>query len=105
MIDIFVTPTSINAVGHAGTAPKGHDLVCAAVSTTLMLMAEMVQSWERRGYLEGNAVDIRSGYADIRYVPKAGHAERLAEDWMVFGRGLAEMERTSPWGIISVKGD
>lgn len=60
MIRVRAGERRITVSGHAGYAPAGQDIVCAAVSALMYALA---------GYLEetGQAArsDIRRGYADI----------------------------------------
>ena len=61
MIRVRFDGAQMTVSGHAGYAPAGRDIVCAAVSALVCALA---------GYLEetGQAerVDIRRGFADIR---------------------------------------
>lgn len=61
MIRVRFDGAQVTVSGHAGYAPAGQDIVCAAVSALVYALA---------GYLEetGQAerVDIRRGFADIR---------------------------------------
>ena len=61
MIRVRFDGAQVTVSGHAGYAPAGRDIVCAAVSALVYALA---------GYLEetGQAerVDIRRGFADIR---------------------------------------
>ena len=38
MITVLVTPNRIHVSGHANTAPKGSDIVCAAVSALTLTL-------------------------------------------------------------------
>lgn len=72
MIRVRAGERRITVSGHAGYAPAGQDIVCAAVSALTYALA---------GYLEetGQAAraDIRRGYADIEGAEGCGTAFAL----------------------------
>ena len=72
MIRVRAGERRITVSGHAGYAPVGQDIVCAAVSALTYALA---------GYLEetGQAArsDIRRGYADIEGAEGCGAAFAL----------------------------
>ena len=72
MIRVRAGERRITVSGHAGYAPAGQDIVCAAVSALTYALA---------GYLEetGQAArsDIRRGYADIEGAKGCGAAFAL----------------------------
>lgn len=72
MIRVRAGERRITVSGHAGYAPAGQDIVCAAVSALAYALA---------GYLEetGQAArsDIRRGYADIEGAEGCGAAFAL----------------------------
>lgn len=72
MIRVRAGERRITVSGHAGYAPVGQDIVCAAVSALTYALA---------GYLEetGQAArsDIRRGYADIEGAKGCGAAFAL----------------------------
>lgn len=72
MIRVRAGERRITVGGHAGYAPVGQDIVCAAVSALTYALA---------GYLEetGQAArsDIRRGYADIEGAKGCGAAFAL----------------------------
>ena len=72
MIRVRFDGAQVTVSGHAGYAPAGGDIVCAAVSALVYALA---------GYLEetGQAAraDIRRGYADIEGAGDCGAAFAL----------------------------
>ena len=72
MIRVQFDGAQVTVSGHAGYAPAGRDIVCAAVSALVYALA---------GYLEetGQAArsDIRRGYADIEGAGDCGAAFAL----------------------------
>ena len=68
--------------GHAKTAPKGQDLVCAAATTVVYTLAQAVQFLYEQGRLEEKPIiQIVDGYA---YISASPNADSLAETLMVF---------------------
>ena len=68
MIKITCEPQAyrITVEGHSGSAPKGEDLVCAAVSIITLTLGEMVLTVCR-----DREVKLREGYARIRGTKEA----------------------------------
>ena len=68
MIKITCEPQTyrITVEGHSGSAPKGEDLVCAAVSIIVLTLGEMVLTVCR-----DREVELREGYARIRGTKEA----------------------------------
>ena len=84
MIRVTAEPGRLTVRGHADYAPKGQDIVCAAVSALLLALAERLQ--------EKNLVReliMRPGYVTIAM----RGAEREAE---VIKCGLRQLERRFP---------
>ena len=68
--------------GHAMTAPKGADLVCAAATTLAYTLAQAVQFLYEQGRLEEKPkIQIEDGYA---FVSASPNGDSLAETLMVF---------------------
>ena len=68
--------------GHAKTAPKGEDLVCAAATTLAYTLAQAVQFlYEQDRLLEKPKIQIEDGYA---FVSASPNGDSLAETLMVF---------------------
>ena len=68
--------------GHAKTAPKGADLVCAAATTLAYTLAQAVQFLYEQGRLEEKPkIQIEDGYA---FVSASPNGDSLAETLMVF---------------------
>lgn len=83
--------------GHAGAAPRGQDLICAAVSTLVLTAAEAARMLEGQGYLAGPPlIRLKPGKALILMTP---HKQVLAEAalclWTVQA-GLCRLARLYP---------
>ena len=70
--------------GHAATAPKGEDLVCASASMLVYTVAQAMMFYHEQGYLkEKPKIKMREGKASISVVPKeAYYAEALHTFWV-----------------------
>ena len=70
--------------GHANTAPKGEDLVCASASMLVYTVAQAMMFYHEQGYLKAKPkIKIREGKASICVVPKEEyHAETLHTFWV-----------------------
>ena len=92
MIRVRFDGTQVTVSGHAGYAPAGRDIVCAAVSALVYALA---------GYLEetGQAerVDIQRGFADIRGAGKCGAALALVRC------GVEQLTQAYP-GCVEITG-
>lgn len=55
---------SVKLTGHAGAAPKGRDIVCAAVSGIIYALSAMLEKTEDIEIIENV---IESGYARIKF--------------------------------------
>ena len=68
--------------GHAMTAPKGEDLICAAATMVAYTLAQAVQFLYEQGRLEEKPkIQIEDGYA---FVSASPNGDSLAETLMVF---------------------
>lgn len=79
--------------GHAGSGPKGEDLVCAGVSTLACTLAASVEALGREGKAEQVRIVLRPGFAEIRCVPRDPAAVRGAFDTVY--RGLELLARNN----------
>lgn len=63
----------VTAKGHAGYAPKGQDVVCAAFSALMVTLAAQVLDLKEQGYFrEEPEVKLEDGAAVIRCHPRSG---------------------------------
>lgn len=70
--------------GHANTAPKGEDLVCASATMLVYTVAQAMTFYHEQGYLEEKPhIKIREGKASITVIPKDDYyAEALHTFWV-----------------------
>lgn len=70
----------LHSEGHAGTAPRGKDIVCAAVSVLMYTAAQLLLEEQDTG-TEG--IDIKIGYGEMRLTAKT-----LPEDTLLRLEGV-----------------
>ena len=70
--------------GHANTAPKGQDLVCASATMLVYTVAQAISFMNEQGYLaEKPKIKIREGKASVSAIPKEEYyAEVLHTFWV-----------------------
>lgn len=85
----------MEAQGHAGYAPIGHDLVCAAISILMTTTAEMILRMKKQGYLETEPeLRLAPGNVLLDMKPKPWY-EDTAEIIMDFARAGCELLQES----------
>ncbi len=86
--------------GHALTAPKGQDLVCAAASMVAYTLAQAVQFlYEQDRLRELPRIRLTDGYVHIVAIPrKCARAETLLTFW-VAQAGAYVLERNYPKAV------
>lgn len=69
--------------GHANTAPKGQDLICASASMLVYTVAQAMTFMHDQGYLEEKPkIKMREGKASVVAIPKEAYrAEVLYTYW------------------------
>jgi uncharacterized protein YsxB (DUF464 family) len=87
---------SIEAHGHAGAAPKGQDIVCAAVSVLMQTLADAVEEMAREGQLETGCVSYADAELRVEAMPKPAYAETLAVLYSFAALGLDALAAQQP---------
>lgn len=84
---------SLAASGHAGYAPEGQDIVCAAVSVLVQTLANKVDAAARSGRLLASCVQHGETFV-VQALPKPGPNNLMVASWFDFVeeglRALAE---------------
>jgi len=89
--------------GHAGAAPKGEDLICAAVSILVYTAAGALQEAWLRGNLHAQPeILLREGFARICVRPRAGHRGAVRQIFSVVRCGMQTLAGSFP-EHVSVK--
>ena len=100
MIKVEMTQTdkgySAAASGHAGYAPKGQDIVCAAVSVLLQTLANKVEDAAREGQLLSSCVQHGETFV-VQAQPSGGMNGIMVAAWYDFvEEGLSELAGLYP---------
>lgn len=84
MITVKIRDGNIIVSGHAGKAPKGQDIVCAAVSAITLTLINGLQNVAKSDFRE----EIRDGFVKIewKYMNEIGKA--LIDTWYL---GICEI--------------
>lgn len=88
--------------GHAGTAPAGQDLVCAAVSTLTYTLAENVAQLHRLGKVAEPEIRLENGDAEISCTPSGTYKNIVRAFFEAVCIGFALLEEKYP-DVISYR--
>ena len=85
MTRVFYEPEDfhVRVEGHAGSAPKGEDLVCAAVSALAWTLADAAQD-----YQAGVLINETAAIIDVRCWPNARDEEKCEQMFGVIMGGF-----------------
>ena len=87
---------SVAASGHADYAPKGQDIVCAAVSVLLQTLANKVEEAARQKQLESSCVQHGESFV-VQAKPSGGMTGIMVAAWYDFvEEGLSELAGQYP---------
>lgn len=93
----------LSVSGHAGSAPKGQDLVCAAATTLVYTAAQMLRDAEEDGLAEDVRFCADDGKADLVAKAKPGAGKELAGRMEAVCIGFRMLEKNYP-KFIRVEG-
>lgn len=78
----------LNMYGHAEGGAYGHDLICAAATTLVYTLAQVVTNMDERGELkEAPVVHITQGEAQISFRPRDAERGRITMEVLQAGLG------------------
>ena len=69
----------VTVVGHAGSGPEGHDLVCSAVSALALTLAGNVAYMESQEAVYGVITKLVEGDAEIQCTPYRRYKDSVAQ--------------------------
>ena len=81
--------------GHAGTAPAGEDLVCAAASILVCTLADM----ERLERIGDHAVRFVKGDSEVSTIPLPGMRSSVLEVYDAVCNGFAILQQHEPGAV------
>lgn len=94
----------ITVTGHAGSAPHGHDLVCAGVSTLVYTLAFHVQELERAGLCADAQVRLLPGDAEVACTPLPGQRQAVTAVFDTLWAGFSLLSRQFPEFVSAAQG-
>lgn len=90
----------LHMAGHAGTAPKGQDIVCAAATMLMYTAAQAALDMGSRGELKRPpTVKLDDGNAGVAFRPKAEAMEKGRLTLDVIRRGLEVLGKRYPENV------
>lgn len=101
MIEVTAKNCSLTVKGHAKSAPKGYDLVCAATSILCLTLAENVRQ-QTEALQKPPKIRVKAGDCEIRVTPKAEYAESIRLLFRSTETGFYLLARLFP-DIVKVK--
>lgn len=96
MITLKMAPLRLEANGHAGYAERGHDIVCAAVSTVLSTLCLGLEREKNYGRLEWLNAELNDGAAKISAMPLPEHRHEVQLLFDIFAQALMQIADQYP---------
>ena len=97
MIRVFCDGTALTLQGHAGAAPYGQDLVCAAATGLVYALAQRLTELDAQGaFKKPPEVTLEPGDARIHVLPREGYAAQVEEDFRLISGGLRLLQKHYP---------
>lgn len=97
MIRVSVEGTGLRICGHAGGAPMGENLVCAAVTALVYALAQRLTELEVTGAFEQPPrIRLDSGDAQITVFPQAPRRAEVEGAFRLIESGLKLLARHYP---------
>ena len=94
-IDKVGNEHSVTMVGHAGTAPRGYDLVCAGASALCLAMAQVLQENEDKLKHKAHVI-IKEGDVSMRWEAKPKYEKALLQCLYAIHTGLRVLAYNHP---------
>lgn len=97
MIRATFAGTTLSLRGHAGSAPRGQDLVCAAVTGLVYALAQRIRELDAQAaFEEPPLIKLASGDASVCVVARKTHTAVVAEDFRLLQAGLRLLAQQYP---------
>lgn len=95
--DVKTGDIVFKAKGHALSAVKGEDLVCAAASAFVNQLAEAVKGFDKSGWLTKAAkIKLEDGKASIVYHPQERYRSTIEYITMMTATGFDWLQKEYP---------
>lgn len=105
MIKVSVSPTKykMKITGHANSAPRGADVICASVSYAFYNLCQMMLELEAMGMLcNSPKMKDNEGNSALEVVPKAEYEAHVQLCFMYFAKGIEMLDSQYP-EFVSLK--
>lgn len=86
----------LRVTGHAGAAPRGEDLVCAAVTMLARTFAENAKQMDKAGIVSGVHIELEEGNAHVWCRPAKKYRAVAASVLQAICIGFEILEREYP---------
>lgn len=87
--------------GHAGSAPRGQDLICAGCSTLACTLGEAVEQLYLQGMLRRYPrVEITEGKAEVIALPKPTFFQEVMMLFWMAETGISLLNRNYPDNVL-----
>lgn len=94
----------VSVEGHAQSGPFGQDLVCAAVSSLAVTLAESIRAMDKEGKLKNACRELGRGCARLGCEPKYRFRREAEAVFETVIRGLVCLGRVYPGFIVCMEG-
>lgn len=92
----------VTVEGHAGSGPKGHDLVCSAVSALALTLAGNVSHMQAQDAVHGVIIELKEGNAEIQCTPCRRYKDSVAQVYRAICVGFELLATKYPDNILYI---
>ena len=89
----------VTVEGHAGSGPKGHDLVCASASALALTLAGNVSYMQSQDAVYGVITELKEGNAEIQCTPYRRYKESVGQIFRAICVGFELLSTKYPENI------
>lgn len=90
----------VTVEGHAGSGPKGHDLVCSAVSSLALTLAGNVAYMQTQDAVRDVTINLNEGNAEIQCKPYSRYKDSVAQIYNAICVGFELLSTKYPQNIL-----
>jgi uncharacterized protein YsxB (DUF464 family) len=90
----------VTVEGHAGSGPKGHDLVCSAVSALALTLAGNVSHMQAQDAVHGVIIELKEGNAEIQCTPYRRYKDSAEQIYRAICVGFELLATKYPDNIL-----
>ncbi len=101
MLNVKITEEELVISGHAGYAPHGCDIVCAAATILSYTAAECVKNAAAQGRLkEEPFISLNPGHIEIRCSPKYAYSSEIHAVFAALRGGFQMLGENYPMSVL-----